>query len=95
MVLEISGEISDQLLKSARSFNPERHSRDGRVRDLVRERDASSLNDAVVGIVQECLTGLGHIKKSSSGDPAEEKTLEEVVDWGLKAFASYIRTSTI
>jgi exportin-T len=90
IVLEISGEISDQLLKSARMYHPERHSRDTRVRDLVRERDARGLNDAVVGIVTECL----HYVKTLRGNGGlgkEIERFEEVVYWGIKSFASYIR----
>jgi len=89
-VLEISGEISDQLLKSARAYHPERHLRDGRVRDCVRERDARGLNEAVVGIVTESLSYLGTLK-GSSGNQNDVELFEEVVDWGIKAFASYIR----
>lgn len=90
-VLEISGEISDQLLKSARSFIPERHVRDSKVRDLVREKDARGLNDAVVGILSECLTKLSQVGSNYDQFKAEITQVEDVVDWGVRAFASYIR----
>ena len=47
LILEISGEVADQMLKAARIHNPARHARDGRVRDAVRERDAARINEAV------------------------------------------------
>jgi exportin-T len=89
VVLEISGEISDQLLKSARAFVPERHARDAKVKDLVRERDARGLSDAVAGIVTECVSNLNNF--GSTYDKQETDALQEVVEWGLKAFGSYIR----
>jgi exportin-T len=90
VVLEISGEISDQLLKSARAFLPERHARDSKVKDLVRERDARGLSDAVIGIVTECVTTLNNF--GTTYDKTESDSLQEVIEWGLKAFGSYIRT---
>ncbi|EJD48923.1 ARM repeat-containing protein [Auricularia subglabra TFB-10046 SS5] len=73
-VIEISGEIFDQLLKSAREFTPERHARDGKIREAIRNGpDAAAMNDAVLALVVDA-----------------RGKYDEVVDWGLRAFASYI-----
>ncbi|KAJ7104182.1 armadillo-type protein [Mycena belliarum] len=83
IVLEISGEVADQMLKSARPFSQERHTRDARVRDAVRERDAAGINEAVLTIVAE---GTEMIKKGGA-NPRESV---EVVDLGIRTFASYV-----
>jgi exportin-T len=81
-------------LKSARGYQPERHARDARVRDLVRERDAAGLNAAVVGIVTECMQKLTQLRPRYSETKADIETLDELVDLGIKAFGSYIRKRT-
>ncbi|KAK7690696.1 pre-tRNA nuclear export protein [Cerrena zonata] len=92
IVLEISGEVADQLIKAARSFSDIRHGRDTRVRDAVRERDAASINEAVLTIVAE---GAERMVKLRKGDlsPTSQGELDqavEVVDWGIRTFASYV-----
>ncbi|KAL4252303.1 Exportin-T [Abortiporus biennis] len=92
IVLEISGEVADQLIKAARTWTPARQARDSRVRDAVRERDAPSINEAVLTIVSEAVERMNRLRK---GDIAavSEKELDgavEVVDWGIRTFASYV-----
>lgn len=91
--MEISGEVADQLLKSARAFSASRVARDTKVRDAVRERDASVVNEAVLTIIAENAERMRALRK---GDVApsfdrELQTCEVVVDWGIRAFGSYIR----
>jgi exportin-T len=88
LILEISGEVADQTLKSARAFNITRHARDGKVRDAVRERDAPAINDAVLTIVADSATKLSETR--AAGTEALLEKLEEVVDWGIRAFGSYV-----
>jgi exportin-T len=79
------------MIKSARTFNEARHQRDGRVRDAVRERDAPSINAAVIAIVTasaERMRGL----RTSGADSREIVIAEEVVDWGIRTFGSYVGT---
>ncbi|KAJ7170663.1 armadillo-type protein [Mycena crocata] len=86
IVLEISGEVADATLKSARPFNQDRHTRDGRVRDAVRERDAAGINEAVLTIVSD---GTETIKKRDAS-PRDLETAVEVVDLGIRTFGSYV-----
>ncbi|KAI0671757.1 ARM repeat-containing protein [Trametes maxima] len=91
LVLEISGEVADQIIKSARQFTAERHARDTRVRDAVRERDASRINEAVLTIVADRVERMARLRKGDS--PSLERELDsaiEVVDWGIRTFASYV-----
>ncbi|KAJ3865292.1 armadillo-type protein [Lentinula novae-zelandiae] len=91
LIVEISGEVADQMIKAARSHNPARLARDGRVRDAVRERDAVRINEAVLAIVSEAAQKMSMSRKQ--GDPPSERQLadaEEVVDWGIRTFASYV-----
>jgi exportin-T len=85
--------VADQLLKSARSFSAARHARDTRVRDAVRERDAPIINDAVLTIVSKGADRMRALRKREvqSAYEREEEVNEEVVDWGVRAFGSYIR----
>ena len=92
IVLEISGEVADQLIKAARTFNPDRHARDSRVRDAVRERDAARINEAVLTIVADGVERMARLRKGEPG-PTTERELDsavEVVDWGVRTFASYV-----
>jgi exportin-T len=97
IVLEISGEVADQLIKSARSFNAQRHARDGRVRDGVRERDAAKINEAVLTIVSDRAEHLSKLRKSPAAatDLKELDHVIEVVDWGVRAFSSYVGASSV
>ncbi|KAJ7274411.1 armadillo-type protein [Mycena haematopus] len=85
IVLEISGEVADQMLKSARTFNQARQTRDARVRDAVRERDAAGINEAVLTIVSE---GAQTMKKSGESSRELEEAAE-VVELGIRTFGSY------
>ncbi|PPQ68668.1 hypothetical protein CVT25_012322 [Psilocybe cyanescens] len=92
IVLEISGEVADQIIKSARSFNAARHARDGRVRDGVRDRDAAKINEAVLTIVAERAERMNELRKNPglATEPKELDNAIEVVDWGVRTFGSYV-----
>lgn len=90
LVLEISGEVADQLIKSARAFDEARHRRDGLVRDAVRERDAPGINEAVVTIVASCEDRLRVLRAGGTQNAKEIATTEEMVDWGIRTFGSYV-----
>ncbi|KAJ7650297.1 armadillo-type protein [Roridomyces roridus] len=85
IVLEISGEVADQMLKAARPYDQARHTRDARVRDAVRERDAASINEAVLTIVSD---GAETMKKGDGS--RESQAAIEVVDLGIRTFGSYV-----
>lgn len=92
IVLEISGEVADQIIKSARSFTAERHARDAKVRDGVRERDAGRINEAVLTIVGAAAERMTELRKNP-GQSSDAKELDhaiEVVDWGVRTFGSYV-----
>jgi len=92
LVLEISGEVADQMIKSARPFDADRHLRDARVRDAVRERDAARINDAVLTLVAEGSERMTILRKSDDS-PEVSRELDgaiEVVDWGIRTFGSYV-----
>ena len=97
IVLEISGEVADQIIKSARTFSGQRHARDGRVRDGVRERDAAKINEAVLTIVSDRVERMSELRKNpaSATDPKEIDHVIEVVDWGVRAFSSYVGAFSI
>ncbi|KAK7050996.1 pre-tRNA nuclear export protein [Paramarasmius palmivorus] len=88
IILEISGEVADQMIKAARQFTTQRHARDARVRDAVRERDAVQINEAVLAIVAEAAEKMARLQKEQN--VPELPQVEEVVDWGVRAFASYV-----
>jgi len=92
LILEISGEVADQMLKAARIHNPARHARDGRVRDAVRERDAARINEAVLTIIAANVERLSKLRSASdsAGSRKELEQAEEVVDWGIRTFGSYV-----
>ncbi|GJJ08694.1 hypothetical protein Clacol_002913 [Clathrus columnatus] len=89
---ERNATFADQLLKSARAFSGARHARDTRVRDAVRERDAPIINEAVLTIISETADRMRALRKGevSPSIEREEEMCEEVVDWGIRAFGSYI-----
>lgn len=97
IVLEISGEVADNMIKSARSYSAVRNTRDARVRDAVRERDASHINEAVLTIVADAAQRMARLRKSPSPAPSSSSEAEheldgvvEVVDWGVRTFGSYV-----
>ena len=78
------------MIKSARTFNPMRHTRDARVRDAVRDRDAARINGAVLTIVADGAERMSRLRKNN-GTPEPERELDgviEVVDWGIRTFGS-------
>jgi exportin-T len=91
LVLEISGEVADQIVKSARQFSQARHTRDGHVRDAVRERDAARINEAVLTIVAGGSERMSNLRKSDdlSNSPELDEVIE-VVDCGIRTFGSYV-----
>ena len=93
-MLEISGEVADQMIKGARTFNAARHGRDTRVRDAVRERDAAAINEAVLVIVAEGVDRMTKLRKGEAGGSGNsEQELDsaiEVVDYGIRTFSSYV-----
>lgn len=80
------------MIKSARTFNAARHARDGRVRDGVRDRDASKINQAVLAIVAAGAKRMGEIRENPAAatEPKELDHAIEVVDWGVRTFGSYV-----
>lgn len=88
LISEISGEVADQTIKSARTFNPVRHTRDSRVRDAVRERDAPLINEAVLTIIVDGTERLAALRKTTTSSPELSEALE-IVDWGIRTFGSY------
>ncbi|KDQ59267.1 hypothetical protein JAAARDRAFT_127823 [Jaapia argillacea MUCL 33604] len=92
LILEISGEVADQMLKSARQYDATRQSRDTRVRDAVRERDAARINEAVLTIVANSAERMTKLRKGGDTAAADRDLVsaEEVVDWGIRTFGSYV-----
>ncbi|KAH9002895.1 ARM repeat-containing protein [Lactarius hatsudake] len=88
-VIEISEEVADQIIKGARQFNTDRHVRDARVRDAVRERDAARINEAVLTIVADYVDRLQVLMKTPTATGRETSEVLEVVDWGIRTFGSY------
>ena len=89
LVLEISGEVADQMIKSARTWSEARHIRDSKVRDAVRDRDAARINEAVLTIVAENAERMKRIRETGSGATELEEAIE-IVDWGVRTFGSYV-----
>jgi exportin-T len=94
-VIEISEEVADQVIKGARQFSSERHVRDARVRDAVRERDAARINEAVLTIVADYAERLLALRKEATATSRETSEVLEVVDWGIRTFGSYAGLSRI
>jgi exportin-T len=92
IVLEISGEVADQMIKSARPYDADRHTRDARVRDTVRERDAARINEAVLTLVAEGSEMMSNLRKREDSSEASRELdgAIEVVDWGIRTFGSYV-----
>lgn len=82
------------MIKSARTFDAARHARDTRVRDAVRERDAAAINEAVLVIVAEGVDRMTKMRKGEAvGSDNSDRELDsavEVVDYGIRTFASYV-----
>ncbi|KAH7927937.1 ARM repeat-containing protein [Leucogyrophana mollusca] len=89
LIMEISGEVADQTLKSARPFIPARHARDARVRDAVRERDAPLINEAVLTIIADSVERIAALR--GSNEPSQELAAAvELADYGVRTFGSYV-----
>ncbi|OAX43155.1 ARM repeat-containing protein [Rhizopogon vinicolor AM-OR11-026] len=88
IITEISGEVADQTIKSARTFNPVRHTRDSRVRDAVRDRDAPLINEAVLTIIVDGMERMAALRKTTTSSPELFEAME-IVDWGVRTFGSY------
>lgn len=80
------------MIKSARAYNPVRITRDARVRDAVRERDAARINEAVLTIVADGVERMTCLRKND-GPERELDGAIEVVDWGVRTFGSYVGMS--
>lgn len=77
------------MIKAARTFSTQRHNRDGQVRDAVRERDASQINEAVLTIIADGVERMSALREA--GDSSRELgDVVEVVDWGIRTFGSYV-----
>ena len=90
LLIEISSEVADQILKNARIYNAERVVRDTRIRDRVREKDAAEINQAVLTIIAEGKQRLDATRRAQRAESLGES--QDVVDLGVRAFASYVRT---
>ncbi|KAF5382216.1 hypothetical protein D9615_004331 [Tricholomella constricta] len=80
------------MIKSARPYDADRHARDGRVRDAVRERDAARINEAVLTLVAEGSERMLSLQKQEES-PTNTREIDaaiEVVDWGIRTFGSYV-----
>ena len=61
------------------------------MRDAVRDRDAAAINEAVLTIVADGVERMASLRKDNSSPLDRElDTITEVVDWGIRTFASYV-----
>ncbi|CAE6425668.1 unnamed protein product [Rhizoctonia solani] len=92
LLLEISGEIHDQTIKSARSFVASRHARDTSIRDAIRAKDAVGVNAEVLRILEEAITMLEAIRAGVApvSESLGQAQLVELVELAIRAFASYV-----
>lgn len=91
ILIEISEEVADQMLKASRTYNAVRIARDTRVRDAVRIRDALRISEAVLAIVGEGVETMTNLRKLNSFDSRRElDDAVEIVDWGIRTFGSYV-----
>lgn len=83
------------MIKAARQYTSTRADRDGRVRDAMRERDASRINEAVLTIVAEGAERMANLRKAPDSPDTSVQLDEviEVVDWGIRTFGSYVGMS--
>lgn len=89
VLIEISGEVADTILKGARDFTEDRHRRDAAVRDHIRDRDSKTISDAVLTIISNNEAHLAAVRTGAeSGNPA---SMEELIALAIRAFASLIR----
>ncbi|CEL55488.1 Exportin-T OS=Laccaria bicolor (strain S238N-H82 / ATCC MYA-4686) GN=LOS1 PE=3 SV=1 [Rhizoctonia solani AG-1 IB] len=92
LLLEISGEIHDQTIKSARTFVASRHTRDTNIRDAIRAKDAVGVNAEVTRVLEETIAMLEGVR--AGGAPVSETIgqaqLIELIELAIRAFASYV-----
>ena len=62
------------------------------MRDAVRERDASLINEAVLTIIADGAERLASLRDSDDADAKTLAEVVEVVDWGVRTFGSYVGT---
>jgi exportin-T len=93
LLLEISGEIHDQTIKSARSFVLSRHSRDTNIRDAIRTKDAVGVNSEVIRILEEVTTMLEAVRVGGApiSSSLGQTQLVDLIELAIRAFASYVR----
>jgi exportin-T len=90
LLVELSGEVADTILKGARDFTEDRHRRDGVVRDYIRDRDSKDISDAVLTIISDIEARLVAVRNDKEGGITSP--MEEQIALALRAFASLIRT---
>ena len=83
-LVEINEEVHDTLLKSARPYTAERGERDGKLRDEVREKEATAMHEAVLSVWEEALGRM---------EGGEGQGWAEVVEWAVRAYGGYVRES--
>ncbi|TIB02398.1 hypothetical protein E3P94_01132 [Wallemia ichthyophaga] len=81
---EINLELSDSIIRAARDWSSERHIRDGNLRDAIRSKDAPSVIETLINIMQE----LGHISVNG-GEAWSSKSLEESLALAINVFAGW------
>ncbi len=89
LLIEISGEVADSILKGARDFKEERHQRDAAVRDCIRENDSKGISDAVLAIISETEARL--VAARNGAVPDKKGPLIDTISLSVRAFASLIR----
>ncbi|KAG9047337.1 pre-tRNA nuclear export protein [Tulasnella sp. UAMH 9824] len=95
LLIELSGEVHDSILKGARTWAEDRQARDSIIRQKIRQDESENMNSAVLTIISEAEERLVKQRQeaAATGDsPArvrERAGLEEVVESGMKAFAGY------
>lgn len=90
VLIEISAEVADTLLKGAREFTEDRHRRDAAFRDHIRDRDSKTISDAVLTIISDNEAHLAAVR--TGAESASSGSMEELIALAIRAFASLIRT---
>jgi len=93
VLIEISGEVADTILKGAREFATERHRRDAAIRDHIRERDSKTISDAVLAIISDNESHLVAVRNGTEN--GNVVVMEELIALAIRAFASLIRTFAV
>ncbi|KIO34261.1 hypothetical protein M407DRAFT_16794 [Tulasnella calospora MUT 4182] len=95
LLIELSGEVHDSILKGARNWAEDRQARDSIIRQKIRQDESENMNSAVLTIISEAEERLVKHRQeaAATGDSQararERAGLEEVVESGMKAFAGY------